>query len=183
VLAPKPMAPKPTAPGIPGKPAVPKAPVGLGKPVAGGGAPRPSGGAGMSLSALGGAAGKPGGGIQQMDLAAAVRSLRPLESLFFRVFRRSILTLLSLWSLYNRFCSSRRRRASRSSTRLLRQFTFIPDLDEMGPFPIRRFCSWLCSISILFTYLDEMRPCLSVRLPTSNLQEWTSEEMSTKTHV
>lgn len=86
-LAPKPgppplaAKPKPAVPAAGGGggasrvPPIPKAPVGLGKPVGGGGGGGGGGGSGISLSALGGGQGRPGGGIQQMDLAAAVSAL------------------------------------------------------------------------------------------------------------
>ncbi|CED82244.1 microfilament motor [Phaffia rhodozyma] len=79
------MAPKPGAAsgvGIPlgkplgtgGRPAVPKAPIAIGaRPTPGGGGGGGGGGTGIKLSQLGGGAPKAGGGIAQMDLAAALR--------------------------------------------------------------------------------------------------------------
>jgi myosin-1 len=54
------------------KPPIPKAPVGLGAPVGGGAGGGSTGGTKLKLSALGGGTGKPGGGIQAMDLQAAL---------------------------------------------------------------------------------------------------------------
>ena len=72
-----------------GKPSIP------GRPGGGGGSSG-GGGGGSSLGALGGGTPKAGGGIAQMDLAAAVSSTRLSSFALFRVALTDLLVSLSL---------------------------------------------------------------------------------------